>query len=180
MIVFTHNLPFVYYLKNFCKDNNVDVAMHWIKRGDEDDRPGYVFANNSPASEASYKTTHIALEHYKKAKDMGPAEQERELKQGFGALRTTYESFIIYNLLAGVVIRFDERISTGRLKDIVWDGNLFQKVIDKHESLSRYIEGHLHSDTYVPVKPTPDMLIQKINEFNEIKKQHKQLVSSRD
>lgn len=178
VVVFTHNLPFVHCLKNYCHDLNVDVQMHWIKRGDHDDQPGYVFANNSPALESDYKTTHIATEHYKKAKELQPAEQELELKQGFGALRTTYESFIIYNLLAGVVIRFNERISPGRLKEVIWDGDLFQQVIDKHESLSKYIEGHLHSDEYVSVKPTPERLIQEINEFGEIKKQHRQLVNA--
>jgi len=175
MIVFTHNLPFVYCMKNFCQDQQVDVQMHWIKRGDQDDQPGYVFANNSPALESDYKTTHIATEHYKKAKDLPPAKQERELKQGFGALRTTYESFIIYSLLGGVVVRFDERISPGRLKDVVWDGDLFQKVIDKHDYLSKYIEAHLHSDAFVPIKATPDMLINEIQEFDKIKSQHKQL-----
>jgi len=178
VIIFTHNLPFVHYLKNYCQDHNVDVQMHWIKRGDHDDKPGYVFANNSPALESDYKTTHITTEHYKKAKDLPPANQERELKQGFGALRTTYESFIIYGLFGGVVIRFNERISPGKLNKVVWDRDLFQKVIDKHESLSKYIEGHLHSDNYLPVKPTPEMLIQEINEFQEIKKQHRQLVQA--
>lgn len=175
VIVFTHTLPFVYYLKNYCQDQQVDVQMHWIKRGDNDDQPGYVFANNSPALESSYKTTHIATEHYKMAKNLPPAEQEQVLKQGFGALRTTYEHFIIYNLLARVVIRWDERISPGRLKEIVWDRDLFQKVINNHESLSRYIEGHLHSDAYVSIKPTPEILRKEIQEFEEIKKQHKEL-----
>lgn len=175
VVVFTHNLPFVHYLKNYSNDLQVDVQMHWIKRGENDDQPGYVFANNSPALESSYKSTHIANEHYKKAKDLPPSDQEKVLKQGFGALRTTYESFIIYTLLGGVVIRWDERISPGRLKDIVWDKDIFQKVIDKHESLSRYIEGHLHSDAFVPIKPTPELLLQEIQEFDDIKKQHKQL-----
>lgn len=175
VVVFTHNLPFVHYLKNYSNDLQVDVQMHWIKRGENDDQPGYVFANNSPALESSYKSTHIANEHYKEAKDLPPSDQEKELKQGFGALRTTYESFIIYTLLGGVVIRWDERISPGRLKDVVWDKDLFQKVIDKHESLSKYIEGHLHSDAFVPVKPTPELLMHEIQEFDKIKKQHKQL-----
>lgn len=175
VVVFTHNLSFVHYLKNYSNDLQVDAQMHWIKRGENDDQPGYVFANNSPALESSYKSTHIANEHYKKAKDMPPSDQEKELKQGFGALRTTYESFIIYTLLGGVVIRWDERISPGRLRDIVWDKDLFQKVIDKHESLSKYIEGHLHSDAFVPIKPTPELLMQEIQEFVEINKQHKRL-----
>ncbi len=178
VIVFTHNLPFVYYLKNFSEDKKVDAAFHWVKRGDHDDRPGYVFAHNSPALESTYNTTHIAEEYYNKAKDKPPAEQERELKQGFGALRTTYEWFIIYKLLGGVVVRFDERISPGRLKDIIWDRDLFRKVMDKHESLSRYIEGHLHSNAYTPVKATPALLLQEIKEFNEIRNQHKNLLKA--
>ena len=175
VIVLTHNLPFIYYLKNFSKDQKIDIQMHWIKRGENDDLPGYVYANNSPALEADYKTTHKANEHYKKAKTLSPAEQEIKLKQGFGALRTTYESFIIYSLLGGVVVRWDERVSPSRLKEIVWGKDLFQKVIDKHDYLSKYIEAHLHSDAYVPIKPTPDILMQEIEAFNEIKKEHKQL-----
>jgi len=178
VIVFTHNLPFVYYLKNLSDDKQVDTAFHWIKRGDHDDRPGYVFVDNSPALESSYNSTHIAEEYYKKARDCTPAEQERLLKQGFGALRTTYEWFIIYKLLGGVVVRFDERISPGRLKDIIWNGELFRRVMDKHENLSRYIEGHLHSDAYTPVKPTPTLLLQEIKDFNEIKDQHRQLLKA--
>ncbi len=175
VIVFTHNLPFVHYLKNFSQDKKVDTAFQWVKRGDHDDRPGYVFANNSPALESTYNTAQIAEGYYNNAKDKPPAEQERLLKQGFGALRTTYEWFIIYKLLGGVVVRFDERISPGRLKDIIWDRELFRKVMEKHETLSRYIEGHLHSNAYTPVKPTPALLLQEIIEFNEIRNQHKSL-----
>lgn len=97
------------------------------------------------------------------------------MKQGFGALRSTYEAFIIYKLLGGVVIRWDERISPNRLNDIVWDRDLFQRVIDKHNSLSKYIEAHLHSDAYVPVKPTPALLLQEIQTFDEIKRRYNQL-----
>jgi ABC-type multidrug transport system ATPase subunit len=175
VIVFTHNLTFIHSLKNYSNDHGIDVQMHWIKRGDIDDLPGYVYANNSPVLESDYKTTHKANEHFQKAKKLPPAEQENELKQGFGALRTTYEAFIIFTLLGGVVARWNERISPGRLKDIVWEKEFFQKIINKHESLSKYIEAHLHSDEYVPIKPTPELLNREIEEFNEIKKEHKVL-----
>lgn len=175
VVVFTHNLPFIHYLKNYSNDQGIDIQMHWIKRGDNDDLPGYVFANNSPALESDYKKTGIAQQHLQKAKKLPPTEQELSLKQGFGALRTTYESFIIYTLLGGVVVRWDERVSPGRLKDIVWEKDLFQKVIDKHVYLSKFIEGHLHSDAYTPIKPTPDLLMKEIQEFDAIKKEHKDL-----
>jgi hypothetical protein len=116
VVVFTHNLPFIHYLKNYSKDQGTDIQMHWIKRGEHDDLPGYVYANNSPALESDYKTTHKANQHYKKAMKSSPADQEVALKQGFGALRTTYEAFIVFTLLAGVVVRWDERVSPGRLR----------------------------------------------------------------
>jgi len=175
VIVFTHNLTFIHSLKNYCTDYNVDVQLHWIKRGDIDDLPGYVYPNNSPVLESDYKTTHKANQHYQKAKTLEPEEQESELKQGFGALRSTYEAFIIFNLLGGVVARWNERISPGRLKDIVWGKEFFQKIIDKHAYLSKYIEAHLHSDEYAPIKPTPELLNKEIQEFTEIKKEHNAL-----
>jgi hypothetical protein len=45
--------------------------------------------------------------------------------------------------------------------------------MDKHEALSKYIEGHLHSDPYTAVRPTPTLLLEEITEFNEIRDQHK-------
>ena len=97
------------------------------------------------------------------------------MKDGFGALRTSYEAFIIFDLLSEVVMRFDERISFGRLKDIVWDKSIADEVIAKCELLSRHIEGHLHSDAFTAQKPTPDMLWNEIEAFEVLRKRLKEL-----
>lgn len=67
-------------------------------------------------------------------------------------------------------MRFDERISFGRLKDIVWDQSIAEKIVEKCELLSTYIEGHLHSDAFASQKPTAKILLQEIEEFEELRK----------
>ncbi|MGB8656427.1 MAG: AAA family ATPase [Candidatus Zixiibacteriota bacterium] len=175
VIVFTHDLPFLYFLKKYAEQENVEVATHWIKRGDDDNKPGYVFLNNSPALERDYRSPTRAREIYAKAKDAPPEEQESLLHDGFGALRTTYEAFIIFELLNAVVLRFDERISFGRLNDIIWDHSVVNEVVNKCETLSRYIEGHLHSDALGAQKPTASLLLCEIEAFDALNKKLKDL-----
>lgn len=175
VIVFTHDLPFLYFLKKHAELKPVDIVTHWIKRGDYDDKPGYVSLNNSPALERDYRNAMKARELYQLAKDASASEQENLLHQGFAALRTSYEAFIIFDLFSEVVMRFDERVSFGRLKDIVWDTSIANKVIDKCELLSKYIEGHLHSDNFIAAKPTCKLLIREIDDFDALRKKLKDL-----
>lgn len=170
VIVFTHDLPFLYYLKQSCEREQVEVVAHWIKRGDHDDRPGYVFLDNSPALERDYRRATRAREIYKQAKHARPVKQQALLRDGFGALRTCYEAFIIFELLNEVVQRFNERISFGRLAGIAWDKAIVDEVIGKCELLSRYIEGHLHSNALEARKPKPEILLYEIEAFEALRK----------
>ncbi len=96
-------------------------------------------------------------------------DQEEKLRAGFGALRATYEAFVVFDLLGGVVQRFEHNISIGRLKEVVADWELLEQVIEKYGHLSRYITGHLQSDLGSPPQLTPDMLKAEINAFNQLK-----------
>ncbi|MBU7030152.1 MAG: AAA family ATPase [Theionarchaea archaeon] len=178
VIIFTHDLPFLYHLKQYAEHKLVEIMTHWIKRGDHDDKPGYVFLNNSPALEREYRKAKKAREIYKKAKDASPVEQENLLRQGFGALRAAYEAFIIFDLFNEVIMRFDERVSFGRLKGIVWNKPIADEVIKRCELLSRYIEGHLHSDASVVMKPTCEVLKEEIEAFDALRKKLKELKDS--
>jgi ABC-type dipeptide/oligopeptide/nickel transport system ATPase subunit len=179
VIVFTHDLPFLYFLKKHAEIEKVPVVNHWIRRGDEDDLPGYVFLDNSPALEKDYKSAQKAQDFYAKAKNLPATKQEDVLKQGFGALRTCYEVFVMHDLFGGVVMRFEERLSLDRLKGLVWDGPILDEVMDRYGTLSRYIEGHSHSDElFGAIKPTPDQLLNEINAFNSLKTRLKDLKRS--
>jgi energy-coupling factor transporter ATP-binding protein EcfA2 len=171
VIVFTHDLAFVYALKVKAKQMSIGVVSHWVRA--EHGQPGYVYLDNSPLCEGDYKSAKIARDCYRKAKDAPPAEQERELQQGFGALRASYEAFVIYDLFNEVVKRFEERVSFDRLKEVNLDREVVDRVVEKLGTLSRYIDAHLHSDIFAAEKPTPEMLLDEINAFEELRKTHK-------
>ncbi len=172
VIIFTHDIHFLYLLKEHAEKVGSEVDSHWIKRGEHDDKPGYVFCGNSPMKDKDYLKPNIAQELLNKAKNAAnPEEQLRLLRQGFGALRTTYEAFTIYNVFSGVVGRFEERISIGRLKEIVWNEDIIGKVINHFEKLSRYIEGHSHSDSFASKPPTTELLQKEINNYISLKKE---------
>ena len=105
--------------------------------------------------------------------EMLPSEQQLLIKDGFGALRTCYEAFVMFDLFGEVVIRFAERISIDRLKNVVIDIGIRDEVISKVGLLSRYIEGHSHSDAFAAQLPTPDMLKHELDEFEQLRKRHK-------
>jgi len=168
VIIFTHDLMFLHALKVTAKKINIDIVSHWMRI--EDDQPGYVYFDNSPLCEGDYKSANVARECYAVAKNAPPAEQERALQQGFGALRTSYEAFIIYDLFNEVVKRFEERVSFERLRDVSIDKATIDQVVEKLSILSRYIDAHLHSDTFLPEKPTPEHLLQEIHAFEELRR----------
>lgn len=174
VVVFTHDLPFLYFLKQHAEQEQVAIATHWIKRGDVDDCPGYVFLDNSPALERDYKKATRARDLLLKAKTAPPELQEALLSEAFGSLRSSYEAFVIFDLFNEVVMRFSERVSFGRLKEVVIEPAIVDDIIAACERLSTLMVGHLHSDALAAEKPTPATLHEEIQRFDAIRARHKQ------
>jgi len=172
-IVFTHDLHFLHCLKTKSDEKSIDIRAHWIQKRDE--IPGYVFNDNSPMSEKDYKNAKQAKEFCKKSAVLGITAEEQQycLEAGFAALRTSYEAFIMFELFSGVVLRFEERISGDRLKKIYIDDEIRDDVAESIGRISRYIGAHLHSDTHAAQKPTPQMLTDELNRFDELRNLHK-------
>lgn len=176
VIIFTHDLAFLYHLIEAAEREGVEILCHWIQKGWKDGVPGYVSIHNCPAIDKSFKKPTKAQQLLERAtEESNFSERERLLKDGFGALRTCYEAFIIFDLFNEVVQRFSERISFGRLEDIVWDESIVQQVINKYEDLSMLMEGHLHSTRFAYKDLTPDILSGEIQHFTELKKQLREL-----
>jgi hypothetical protein len=119
---------------------------HWIEKYEK--KSGTVWLDNTPSFEKSYKTSEKAQEYYNNAKKCSPEQREEKIKNGFSALRTCYESLIIFGLFGGVVQRFNERVSVESLKDVYFDEAIKKDVIDGFCQCCRYMEGHSHSDRY--------------------------------
>jgi hypothetical protein len=174
-IIFTHDLYFVYYLKQFAESADVGIQCHWIIRETHESPPGCVYLNNSPALEKDYRSPTKAEELWQEAKAAAPQDRESLLKSGFSALRTSYEALVMYELFNGVVERFQERTRIDLLDKVVLDKKLFDFVRQKHGLLSHYMEGHLHSDSGGGKKPTPESLKAEIDDFIKLKSQIKAL-----
>jgi hypothetical protein len=176
VIIFTHDLGFLYHLMEAAEREGVEILCHWIQRGWKDGVPGYVSIDSSPAIEKSFRKPTKAQQLFERAKDESDfSERERLLKDGLGALRTCYEAFIIFDLFNEVVQRFSERISFGRLEQIVWDESIIKQVISKYEDLSMLMEGHLHSTRFAYKELTPDVLNAEIQHFATLKERLREL-----
>jgi energy-coupling factor transporter ATP-binding protein EcfA2 len=173
VIVFTHDLLFVNFLKNFSESLGIGFQCHWMEC--ISDHVGVISNNNSPATEGDYKTVKKATEAWEASRIATPEAREQILKDGFASLRTNYEYFIIFDLFKAVVLRFEERVSVDRLGEVVVSPDFTEKVIEKVGLLGRYIEAHLHSDAYIEVKPTSDNLKREIDYFLALKKELKEI-----
>lgn len=171
VVVFTHDLVFLYHTKEHAQSIGVSVDAHWIRP--EGGRPGFAYTGNSPACEGDYKTATRARDLYARAKNLPPADQQAVLQQGFGALRTSYEALVIFGLFNNVVARFKERISFERLNKAFLAPDIVHDIIERTGAISTQIEAHLHSDEYRPTKPDPSDLLKEILEFERIKKRVK-------
>jgi hypothetical protein len=175
--VFTHDLHFLHLLTEAAAAAGVALAVHWVMRGD-DSRAGYVFANNAPALEREFRNSKRARDIYAESKaELAPERRVRLLKEGFAALRTSYEAFIIFDVFNEVVMRWGERISIGRLKGVSVDHAICEEVEAAHARLSRIIEGHLHSDGTSSPPLNPASLMSEIDAFDALKKRQKALTA---
>jgi hypothetical protein len=173
VIIFTHDLYFLYLLKNAAEKGGAQYQAHWIEKHSSGNICGHIALNASPASEKDFRNTNLAEKHLKFAKETAdPDKRDSALRSGFGALRTTYEQFVLGDMFNDVVRRFGSRISIDRLKDARVDPATVEKVVQKMGELSRYIEGHSHSDEAAHT-PTIEALTNEIEEFKVLKSQHK-------
>jgi len=175
VVVFTHDLVFVSNLINFVSDLSINHDCHWIESTENE--IGIVWLKNTPSYEKSYKKSGKAQSYYEKANKAQPEDKEVFIKNGFTALRTSYEALVIFDLFEGVVQRFDERVSVDSLSGVYFDENIKNEILDSFYQCCRFMEGHLHSDKYAYKKPTSKDLIMEINRFNDVKKKLKDLKS---
>ncbi|MBP2643476.1 MAG: recF [Firmicutes bacterium] len=171
LIIFTHDLAFVSCIIGSCSDIGMKCSCHWIEK--INGQPGTIWLNNAPSYEKQYKNAEKAEKFCQEAAKKGPEERQSCIKNGFAALRTSYEALVIFELFCGVVQRFNERVSMESLKDVNFDKSLRDQIIESFSLCCRYMEGHSHSDKYTYIKPELDNLREEINRFSDIRKKIK-------
>lgn len=178
VIIFTHDLVFVSSLIGHCKEKNTTNDCHWIENigGNQ---PGTIWLRNTPSFEKDYKNSGKAQGYYDEAKKSAPEQREDKIKNGFAALRTSYETQVVFGLFNGVVQRFEERVSVDRLKSVFFTTEIRDEILDSFYQCCRYMEGHSHSDKYAYKKPELENLNEEIQRFNAIKRKISELKSDK-
>lgn len=169
VIIFTHDLVFVSSLIGHCKNNNTANDCHWIENVGGS-QPGTIWLRNTPSFEKDYRTSGKSQGYYDDAKKCAPEQREDKIKNGFAALRTSYESQVVFGLFNGVVQRFEERVSVDSLESVFFTTEIRDELLDNFYKCCRYMEGHSHSDKYAYKKPELENLNEEIQRFNAIKK----------
>lgn len=169
VIIFTHDLVFVSNLLSKCEQQEAEFLCHWIENIDGKN-PGAIYLNNAPSYEKDYKTSGKAQNYLNEAKKSNPQQREEKIKNGFAALRTSYEAQVVFGLFKGVVQRFNERVSIESLRKVYFTTELIDELLESYALCCRFMEGHSHSDKYSYKKPTIEDLNNEIKRFDEIKK----------
>lgn len=169
VIIFTHDLVFVSNLLSKCEQQEAEFLCHWIENIDGKN-PGAIYLNNAPSYEKDYKTSGKAQNYLNEAKKSNPQQREEKIKNGFAALRTSYEAQVVFGLFEGVVQRFNERVSIESLRKVYFTTELIDELLESYALCCRFMEGHSHSDKYSYKKPTIEDLNNEIKRFDEIKK----------
>jgi energy-coupling factor transporter ATP-binding protein EcfA2 len=144
VVVFTHDLPFLNAMFVAAEAQGVSVEPHWIDR--RSGKPGYVAPGDAPVTMKAYESTDKAKKHLAAAKVAVGSKQVEEVRAGMGALRRTIEETVVKRLFKDAVPRWSDQVRVTTLRQINWDNDEVEKICGLFEDLSRYIEGHSHSD----------------------------------
>lgn len=152
VIVFTHDLPFVFELRSMAKDAEVPVHIqHVWRQGDAvgrvDEHPPFKTMN------LNQRIEKLAAE-VAEMRNNPPATADNAWRQVDGfykRVRTTWERAVEERLFAGVVERFERDVKTKSLKDVQVTQELIQRVEDGMTRASRYV----HEDAFTAQVPLP-------------------------
>jgi hypothetical protein len=144
----------------------IEVEPHWIDR--RDGQPGHVTVGDAPVTMKAYDTTEKAKKHLAAAKLVTGSERVEQIRSGMGALRRTIEETVVKRLFKDTVPRWSDQVRVTTLRVVNWDNAEVEKICALFEDLSRYMEGHSHSDEAMGAPPEIRDLEQRIEQVDAI------------
>jgi energy-coupling factor transporter ATP-binding protein EcfA2/ribosomal protein L17 len=163
VIVFTHDLVFLNQLFISAEEAQATILPHWIDR-DAQGRPGMVAANDAPATMKVHETTKRAEEALAEANTLTGSARNDAITRGMGALRRTLEETVVKKVFKDAVPRWSDQVRVTTLRRVNWDNAKVEEICELYEVLSRYIEGHSHTDEASGAPPQPADLEGKIKQ----------------
>lgn len=147
VVVFTHDLLFLNDLVMATDDQAVVLTCHWMSKNSATET-GIIFSNTVPDTEKAFIDAKIAKDRLAEAKGASnPLEAFRATKDGIGALRASYEAFIVRVVFDGIVERFSRRVRQSEIHKVHAPKESLYFISNKLGELSGYITGHLQVDS---------------------------------
>jgi hypothetical protein len=171
VIIFTHDIVFSHHLANEAEQqgNSFSFYGHTVSKNHDGD-VGCIDYLVFPHSHYEGEALKRAEDFLVKATHSTGTMQHDYLEKGCGCLRTAYEDFIQKHLFSDVVRRWRENILF-KIKSVYIPAKIGEEIDSRMGMLSRYIDGHSHSETYHEL---PLMVATLTSEIQ----QHKAIVSS--
>jgi hypothetical protein len=136
--------------------------------------PAHVVLNDAPATGKAYDTAERAKGCLAQARTLVGRAKQDAICTGMGALRRTVEEAVVKKLLKNVVPRWSDRVIVTGLRNVAWDDGLVEDLCSIYEELSKYIEGHSHTDEATGAPPEIKDLEQMIIRVETLIKRAKQ------
>jgi len=169
VIIFTHDILFLFFLTQCCEDDSSCYFSHWTESYDS--LFGKVSLYDVPLAD-NYENSISKVEKcIDRAPTLSGSDKMEIIRKGFAKLRSSCENLVIEKAFKKVIMRFDERIRMGRLKDIKCSPDILKKIQDKHEELSKYIEAHSHSGTMSQKLPDVEDLKTELGNVKALRKE---------
>jgi hypothetical protein len=130
--------------------------------------PGSIAAGDLPNTSKVYEKTTRAEEMLAKAKAVKGAGRESAIREGMGALRTTLEETVVRRVFKDIVPRWSDQVRVTALRKVNWDNAKAEEICELYEDLSRYIEGHSHTDEATGAPAEPKDLESRIAKVNDL------------
>ncbi|MDQ2984374.1 MAG: AAA family ATPase [Actinomycetota bacterium] len=174
IIVFTHNLPFAWFLQDAAEKAGVAFSVRRLSRLGE--RAGIVRTGKSwPGEKLGDRLVHLreTLKTLETLSQQGNIEAYEPAAKAFaGDLRETWERAVEEGLFKKVVMRFQRDVKALHIKDVAVTADLTKEVFDGMTETSPY---H-HSSALAKPTPTPSIedlrkFFARVEEFCKVVKQ---------
>jgi len=159
VVVFTHDLYFLYLLRQQADLQNVNIVAQFLKR--EGDRVGVASAGypwtGQNVGERIGRLKQLRQQAAALSRRGATTEYERAAKDIYGLLREAWERAVEEVLLNGAIVRFSPEVQTRRLRNLAGlEDNLLVTLENAMTKTSRWLTGH---DTAVTgIDPVPDVV----------------------
>ncbi len=183
VIIFTHDIAFLYDLDFFAKELRVPTHLQNIRK--DGLKSGVIFNTNpwhAQNVKMRIKTLNDELDSLKQ-KNLTGEEYNNEAGMIYGRIRETWERAVEEILFNEVVTRFGQSVQTQRLNGVTVEDDDFTKIYSEMAKCSKYMIGHDKSLSLSDSRPIADDIKQDIcaiSEFaNKVNKRKDEIIKKR-